>query len=133
MVEELLEKIPPEKRWALTAKILTGLSTLRGSKIMPSVLGEEEGVIAPVWGLEKMIEIFTKIYGEGRKKMNLWVKETFNIPVEDAIGAAKLSIVAAILHMGPELRVEIVEATRERAVLRMFKCAWDDRFNELEV
>jgi len=133
MAEELLEKIPLEQRWLITAQTLTRFSVLRGSKIMPSVLGEEEGVVAPVWGLEKMIEIFTKIYSESRKKLNLRVKEMFNIPVEDAIGAAKLHIVSGPLFLGPEYKTEIVEKSRKRVVVRWFKCAWDERFNELEV
>ena len=58
--KKLLEKMPAEKCWALSAQTLTRFSVLRGSKIMPSVLGEEEGVIAPVWGLEKFEEIFEK-------------------------------------------------------------------------
>ena len=74
-----------------------------------------------------------KIYSESRKKLNLRVKEMFNIPVEDAIGAVKLYIVSEKLFRGPEMKVEIVEATRKRAVVRWFKCAWDERFNELEV
>ena len=133
MVEELLEKIPPEKRWAITSETLTRFSTSRGSKIMPFVLGEEEGVIAPVWGFEKMIEIFTKVHGESMKKMYLWVKERFNIQVEDAVGAAKLSKVAGVLMFGPDMKSEIVEKSNKKVVIRWLKCAWDERLNELEV
>ena len=48
MAKALLERIPPEKRWALTAKILTGLSTLRDLKTVVPLLGKGEGVISPV-------------------------------------------------------------------------------------
>jgi hypothetical protein len=133
MVEELLKKIPPEKRWAITSEALTRFSLARGSKIMPFVLGEEEGVIAPVWGFEKMIEIFTKVHGDSMKKMYLWVKEKFNMQVEDAVGGAKLSKVAGVLMFGPDMKSEIVEKSKKKVLKRYLKCAWDERFNELEM
>ena len=131
MTEELLEKIPAEKRWALTAKILTGLSTLRDLKAVMPLLGKGEGIIAPVMGYEKYLEINTKIYTEGGKKMFQMVKERFNIPVEDAIGAYTLYIVAAILQNGPEFIAELIEAAPERVVFRRTKCAWYERYVDL--
>lgn len=100
MMAELLEKIPAEKRWAITAKILTGLTILRGSKTMVPLLGIGEGIIAPVMGWEKWEEIQRKIWGEGGQNFAPWVKETFNIPVEDAMEAAKLVTVIAPLLGG---------------------------------
>ena len=52
MAEELLEKIPAEKRWAITAKILTGFQVLRGEISVAPLLGIGEGVFAPVMGAE---------------------------------------------------------------------------------
>jgi len=51
-----------------------------------------------------------------------WVKEMFNIPVEDAIGAAKLVWVAARLMFGPEWEMKYVEKTTGRVVVRYTKC-----------
>jgi hypothetical protein len=133
MAEELLEKIPVEKRWAITAKILTGLTVLTGSNIMPAILGTEEGVFAPVWGWEKYNEINNKIFDRGGRKLFQWVKERFNMPVENAVDAAKVVLVAAKLLEGPEYSAEIVEATPERAVIRVTKCAWMERYKELEM
>jgi hypothetical protein len=59
-----------------------------------------------------------------------WIKEMFNISVEDAIGAAKLVLVAGRSLQGPELESEIIEATPERAVTRVTKCAWWERNKE---
>jgi hypothetical protein len=39
-IEELLEKIPPEKCWAITAKILFTLTVLRGEKFLIPILGK---------------------------------------------------------------------------------------------
>ena len=62
-----------------------------------------------------------------------WVKETFNISVKDAIGAAKLRIVVATLQSGPEMETEIVEATPERTVVRTTKCGLWERYKECEL
>jgi hypothetical protein len=133
MAEELLKKIPPEKRWAITAKYLLGLAVLQGEVIIAPEMGKDEGITAPVLGAEKWKEINYKIYGEGFLQMLLWVKETFNIPVEDAIGMANLSIVTFALAGGPGLEVEYVEKTPERVIARYPKCPYMDRYNEFEV
>jgi hypothetical protein len=133
MAEELLEKIPPERRWAITAKTLWRFTVLGGDKIIASILGKGEGIIAPVMGAEKWKEINKKIYSDGGQIMMPWVKETFNIPVEDAIGACKLVIVAAALINGPEQEYEIVEMTPERAVDKTTNCVCWERYNEFEV
>jgi hypothetical protein len=45
MTEELLERIPPEKRWAITAKFLIGCTVLIGPKTVVHLLGE--GIFVP--------------------------------------------------------------------------------------
>jgi hypothetical protein len=133
MAEELLKKIPPEKRWAITAKILTAFVVLRGDKIIAPLLGIEEGIISPVMGAEKWDEINDKVYGEGGKAFYPWAKETFNIPVEDAIGAYKLLNVVVTLLSGPVMEFELVEATPERVVSRVTKCRWWETYQEFDV
>ena len=130
---ELLEKIPPEKRWEITAKYLLGLAVLQGEVIVAPEMGKDEGITAPVLGAEKWKEINYKIYGEGFLQMLLWVKETFNIPVEDAMGMVNLNIVTFALAGGPGLEFEYVEATPERVVVRWTKCPYMDRHKEFEV
>ena len=101
MVEELLEKIPPERRWAITATNLWRLTVLRGDKIIAPELGKDDGVIAPVLGAEKWCEINDKIYTEVGMNLYPFIKETFNIKVKDAIGAWKLAHINAKIVMGP--------------------------------
>ncbi|MFX1520518.1 MAG: hypothetical protein ACFFCD_11415 [Promethearchaeota archaeon] len=50
---ELLERIPAEKCWEITAKFLTKFLVLRGEKVIAPELGKEEGIFAPVLGSEK--------------------------------------------------------------------------------
>ena len=132
-MEELLEKIPAEKCWEITAKILWRFLISTGVTIVAPEMGTGEGWIAPVLGWEKVEEIATKVWTEGGRKFFPWVKEMFNIPVEDAIGAAKLSIVASRLMLGPETEFEYIEATPERTVVRWTKCTGWERHKELEL
>ncbi len=133
MVEELLEKIPPEKCWEITAKNLLRISVLRGVKTVMPILGTEEGFISPVRGLEKFQEIIDKVQAEGGKKLYTWVKETFNLPVEDAIEADLLFTVVGALAFGSEWETEYVEKTPKRVVIRSTKCPWMERYKEFEV
>ena len=128
--ETLLEKIPAEKRWEMTVKLLTVLNVLLARKTKDS-LGMGEGFIAPVMGFEKYLEISAKMWAEDGRRFLPWVKERFNIPIEDAIGVAKFCMVVAWFNSGPEQKFELVEATPERVVLRTTRCAWWERYKEL--
>lgn len=131
--EILLENISTENCWAITSKVLTNFVNLRGDKITPPLLGIGEGVIAPVLGWEKWVEIQVKIWGDGSKLMAPMIKENFNIPVRDAAEAAKFYIAVATLLVGPEFIAEVVEESRERAVWRISKCSWWERYKELKI
>ena len=133
MAEELLEKIPVEARWAFTATNLWRLTVLRGDKIIASIMGEGEGVIAPVMGAEKWFEINEKLYGDGGGMMYSMIKKMLNLHVEDAVSAAKLSIVALNLLMGPGVKTEIVETTLEKTIVRIYRCVVWDRYDEFKV
>ncbi len=121
---ELLEKIPADKCCAITAQNLLRFALLSGSKCVVPLLGKEDGFFTPIWGREKFEEILASTMANVNRDMILWVKKTFNIPVEDAAGAAKLGIVWTTLQSGPEWEHELVEATRKTAVVRYTKCGW---------
>ena len=121
MAEEILEKIPLAMKWEITAKTLTGAFTALGP------------ILIPIVGKEKWQEITDNLFGGGAKMAFPQIKEAFNIPVEDAIGAYKLAMVVATLQMGPEFEWEVVEESPERVVWRVTKCPWMERYKELEV
>ena len=131
--ETLLKKIPADKCWAITTQALLNLLFVRGSKTLVPLLGIGEGVIAPIMGWETFKELNAKVFVETYKRFIPWVKETFNIPVEDAIGAAKLGKVSGTLQSGPEIVIEIVEQTPERVISRTPKCPWWEKYKELGV
>ena len=128
MAAELLEKIPPEKRWAITAKTLTRFIVLRMLKTSTPFLGKNDGILSLLSGWDKEVEIKAKIYTESARKFLPLVKEMFSIPVEDAVGAAKLVDVATTLMNGPEMKFELVETSPERVVSRIASCAWMERW-----
>lgn len=133
MAAELLEKITPERCWEITAKILSALMVLRGEKSVAPLMGKGEGVFAPVMGAEKWQEIHEKIFGDGGENLCLWVKETFNIPVEEINGAINVIEVASRLQQGPEQEWEYAEKTPERAICRTTRCTWMERYKDYEV
>ncbi|MFX1521274.1 MAG: hypothetical protein ACFFCD_15275, partial [Promethearchaeota archaeon] len=130
----LFENISAEKCWAITAKALVRIWVTRERKYILPLLGEGEGIMAPVSAWEKWREMAAnKGFGLSYTTLMSWVQETFNISVEDAIGAAKLRIVVATLQSGPELTTEIIEETPEKAVVRTTKCGLWEMYKELEL
>ena len=132
---ELLEKIPTERCWEITTKILSSLFVLRGEKIIAPAMGMEEGVVAPVLGAEKWTEINVKIFGNGSKILFPLFKDMFNIPVENAIDASDLVEVVSVLQLGPTQGEEFgenVEYSPERVIWRQHKCTWMERYKEFK-
>ncbi len=130
---ELLQKIPAVKRWSITAKILTRHLVVMTKKTSVPIMGKGEGIIELVDGWKKWREITGRIYSAVGTMSYPEIKETFNVPVNDAIDAAKLYILARTLLAGPEMEPEIIEAKPERAVVRWTKCTWWERYIEHEV
>ncbi len=110
--------VPAETRWEITPKLLTGA----GSAFIDA--------ISKIAGEEKSEEIAAQVFGIGGKMLFPMVKEAYNIPVEDAIGALMLHWLAGFLVTGPELEGENPEVTREKCVSRVTKCPWMERQKE---
>ncbi|MFX1465573.1 MAG: L-2-amino-thiazoline-4-carboxylic acid hydrolase [Promethearchaeota archaeon] len=122
MSEEIIKKISTEERLAWTARTHMATLVIRG-----------ETIFAPLIGAEKYKEINTEVYGEGGKIMYPMVKDAFNIPVEDAIGAANLVDVVSNVAMSTEFESERVEESPERTVVRTTKCPWMELYKEYNV
>jgi hypothetical protein len=122
MAEEILKKITTEEKLAWATSTHMATLVIRG-----------ETIFAPMVGAEKYKEINTKVYGEGGKILFPMVKESYKIPVEDAIGAAILADVVGELTIGPGFEGETVEETPERVVARTTKCPWMEKYKEYNV
>ncbi len=121
MAKEILEKIPVETKWAFTANVWSG-----------GVAGLIERLGAFV-GDETLEEILTKLWGAGGEQFYPLVKDTFNIPVVDAISAVNLANTAGRVGLGPEYEFETVVETPKRAVRRVTKCPIRERYKEYDV
>ncbi len=119
---EIFEKIPIETKWAIFADGVVGGVVMRGEKI-----------IAPVLGKQKWLEINEKAWGESGKRLFPRVQETLNISGEDAGGATKLAMVAIALVGGAKFTAELVEDSKERAVVRTTNCPWWEKYQELDI
>jgi hypothetical protein len=133
MANELLEKIPAEKRWALTSKFLSSIHVIQGEKITAPIIGKGEDIVAPVKGAETWTEINVQIFGGFFKWWWPRLQEMFNIQVENAEDAVKFLYVTTALQSGPEWEFETHEVTRERAVVKVNKCPWWERYTENEI
>lgn len=118
MAEAILEKIPAEKRWEIATKTFTGAMVGYGQVLL--------GIV----GKDRSSEINVKMSGEWGKTFIPMIKEAFKIPVEDAVGAANVAAVAAVLSMGPEMEGERIEETEKRVVDRATKCPLWERVKE---
>jgi len=121
MAEAILEKIPAEKRWEIATKTFTGASVGYGQVLL--------GIV----GKDRSIEIGVKMSGKWGKTFIPMIKKAFKIPVEDAVGAANVAAVAAVLSMGPEMEGKRIEETEKRVVDRVTKCPFWERAKEFGV
>jgi hypothetical protein len=115
------ENVPAEKRWAITAQTFTGSDTAFNVFLIEAL------------GKEKLQELNDKFQGEGSKMVFPQMKESFNIPVDDAIGFSKLTGIIGFLQMGPEFEWETVEESPERVVWKVTKCPWWVRAKEFGI
>jgi hypothetical protein len=112
MAEKILEKIPVEKRWEIAAQSFSG-----------GCMGYIQALLETV-GKEKLAEIEAKMWSEGMKMSFLNFMKEFKMSAEDAVDAANLTAVFAILALGPECGIERIEESRNRVVDRYTNCPW---------
>jgi hypothetical protein len=118
---EELKKIPTETRWNIATQSYTG--SIAGYDIF----------VGQALGKEKWQELHDNLWGEGGKMTFPQIKEAFNIPVDDTIGASILTGVVCLLSQGDEWEWENPELTPKRTVVRVTKCPWFNRYKEFGV
>lgn len=117
---QAVEKVPAETRWIIATKALTGAVTAL-AKAMRDALGQERSdeVGAQIWTEQ----------GKAAKQ----IADTLGLAGEDAKSAAETAQSVIIVAMGPEFKFETVEATAEKAVIRLTGGPWWNRFKELGI
>lgn len=114
---EPFEKIPAELRWQMATKGLTG-AYVAVSEALRQSLGEE-----------KYDQFDGELWHQAGKGIKEFV-DALQLPVGDARQLGEAMQLAAQTLTGPESRFEVIEATTDRSVVRVSKCAWYERFKE---
>ena len=114
---EPIERIPPEAGWRIATKGLTGALTATDKALKEAI------------GQEKYNEFNGQLWYRAGKAVKELI-DAFEIPVGDAREIEEALELVVRASMGPEFEFEVVEATRERCVVRTLKCAWYERYKE---
>ena len=113
-------KVPAETRWTIATQALTGAWIATGKALLDVV------------GQERYREMMGQIWAEGGKAAKQ-IADAFGLAGDDAKSAAETVTLVATVAMGPELKVETVEASAEKAVVRSTECPWWNRVKELGI
>jgi len=116
---EAVEKVPGETRWTIATKALTGVLIVTG-KTLRDIVGEKR---------------FDEIWGQvwaGAGKASKEIADALGLAGNDAKSVAEAFQSVVLVSMGPEIESETIEATADKAVVRVTGCPWWNRFNELD-
>jgi L-2-amino-thiazoline-4-carboxylic acid hydrolase len=115
-----VNQISFEKKWALATKGLTGALTAHLNALFIAV-GKENYV--------KMIrQIWTEI-GQGSAAQI----QSMDMKTDNAKLVAEAGVTMCICAMGPEYKIEEVEASENRTVMKVTECPWKNRMNEFGI
>lgn len=117
---EGVEKVPAEIRWAIATKALTGAATAV-MKTLRDLLGQE-----------RYNEVSGQIWAE-LGKASKQVADALGLSGGDAKSAVETFKSVLNVTMGPEFKIETVEATAEKAVTRCTACPWWSRQQEFRI
>ena len=115
-----LQEIPMETRWTSVARSYTWLDTMCAKALFDGV------------GREKMEEIQKNIYTMAGKYCKRRA-DALSLSAEDAKGAAEAMQVLKTISNGPDTKIETVDATAERAVVRCLECPFANRRKEMGI
>ena len=115
-----VDNIPAETRWAMSTKGLVG-ALVAYKNALYNVAGEEK------YG-EILNQIWTQI-GQASAEM----VKSFGMTGDDAKSAAEASAMFCICAMGPEYKIEEIEASEDKAVMKVTECPWWNRMNEFGI
>lgn len=119
-MEFKVEQIPAETKWGMATKGLTG------------ALAAHMNAIYSLAGKEKYEEIIRQIWGQIGQGSAEEIKAS-GMAVENAKMVGEAGVTVCICAMGPEYKIEQVEATEDRTVMKITECSWKNRMNELGI
>ncbi len=114
------DQIPPETKWAMAAKGLTGALTAH-LNAMYSVVGKEkyEEIIHQIWAQ----------IGQGSAEEI----KSMGMTGDNAKSVGEAGVTMCVCAMGPEYKIEGVETSENRTVMKITECPWKNRMNEFDI
>lgn len=113
----LLDRIPPDRRWEAATEALTHLVSTYSQELKER------------YGWEGYYDVGTRAWASVGKRV-AQMMEFLNPDRGDASAAHEMLMAVSRLVMGPELRFEVVEASRTRSIARVVGCPWYQRMLE---
>ena len=115
-----VDNVPAETRWAMSTKGLIG------------ALVAHKNAIYNMAGKEKYSEIVNQIYTQiGQASAE--IAKSFGMTGDNAKSAAEAGAMTCMCAMGPEFMIEEIEASGDKAVMKVTECPWWNRMNEFAI
>ena len=119
-MEIKIDQVPAEEKWGMAAKGLTG------------ALAAHMEAIYSLVGKEKYGEIIAQIWGQIGQGSAQEIKAS-GAPVDNAKAMAEAGVTVCMCAMGPEYKIEQIEATEDRTVMKITECPWNNRMKEFGI
>ena len=117
-IKNMVEKVPAEMRWTIATRALTGMITAMDAATQAAL------------GPEKHKEMVTQLWGAAGPGVKQLV-DALGLPADDAKAAANAVTTATVVMLGPEVQVEVIEATPTKVLGRVTGCPWPLRTKEM--
>lgn len=112
-----VKNVPMENKWTMTAMGLTGALSIHLNALY-EIVGKQQysQIVRQLWAR----------MGEGTAEQ----VESFELPIENAQDVARAGATMCLCSMGPELKIEEVESSDQRTVMKITECPWNNRMKE---
>lgn len=115
-----VDQIPAETKWAMSTKGLT------------SALAAHLNVLYGIVGKEKYSNTIHQIWAEMGKATAEEIKSSGK-KLDTAQSVAHAAVTSCICAMGPEYKIEQVESSEKKTVMRISECPWHNRMKEFDI
>ncbi len=116
-MELTVKEVPAETKWAMAAQGLTG-ALVAHLNALYDILGEEKY-------REIVRQIWTPI-GESTAGQI----EALGLKADNAQSVGMAGVTMCMCSMGPEYKIERVESSPDRTIMRITQCPWNNRLKE---
>ncbi len=115
-----INQIPLEAKWAMATNALTGALSAHLDALYSAV------------GKERYVEIVRQIWtqlGQGSAE----AIQSMDMKLDNVQLVSEAGVTLCICAMGPEYKIEAVEASENRTVMKVTECPWNNRMNEFGI